>query len=150
MTARPKLPTLEKQKRLVSSPPSSRALAIGDTPALLHGLLWRLRLDFAPGWLKRGLARGGFGTAFVSTLASQRSKLEVIHPKKKTKPRIVAVFHRAHGAGAAPSRLPGYKLQTALQHKLQIIDNRRAQQLHQAVRLTAACLHYTLKTASWH
>jgi hypothetical protein len=77
----------------------------------------------------------------------------------------VAVFHRAHGAGAAPSRLPGYelqtelwhklqiiddKLQTALQYKLQIIDDRRAQQLHQAVRLTAACLHYMLKAASWH
>jgi hypothetical protein len=56
-----------------------------------------------------------------------------------------------HGAGAVPSRLPGYKLQTALQYKLQIIDDRRAQQLHQAVRLTAACLHYMLKkTASWH
>jgi hypothetical protein len=77
----------------------------------------------------------------------------------------VAVFHRAHGAGAAPSRLPGYelqtelwhklqiiddKLQTALQYKLQIIDDRRAQQLHQAVRLAAACLHYMLKAASWH
>ena len=67
------------------------------------------------------------------------------------------MFHRVHGAGAVPSRLPGYKLQTALwhelqitddklqtalQYKLQIIDDRRAQQLHQAVRLTAACLHY--------
>ena len=36
----------------------------------------------------------------------------------------MAVFHRAHGAGAAPSRLPGYKLQTALWHKLQIIDDK--------------------------
>jgi hypothetical protein len=72
---------------------------------------------------------------------------------------------RPMGAGAVPSRLPGYKLQTALKHKLQviddkpqtalqyklqIIDDRRAQQLHQAVRLTADCLHYMLKAASWH
>jgi hypothetical protein len=42
------------------------------------------------------------------------------------------------------------ELQTALQYKSQIIDDRRAQQLHQAVRLTAACLHYMLETASWH
>jgi hypothetical protein len=71
--------------------------------------------------------------------------LEVI--KKISKPRLVAVLHRALGAGAVPSRLPGHKLQTALwhklqiiddklqtalQYKLQIIDDRRAQQLHQA------------------
>jgi hypothetical protein len=85
------------------------------------------------------------------------SEVEVFLSKKNSKPRLVAVLHRAHGAGAAPSRIPGYKLQTALWHKLQIIDDklqtalqyklqiidgRRAQQLHQAVRLTAACLHF--------
>jgi hypothetical protein len=63
------------------------------------------------------------------------AKLEVLHQKKNSKPRLVAVFHRAHGAGAVPSRLPGYKLQTALWHKLQIIDDKLQTALQYKFRL---------------